>query len=379
MLGAGCTDTITDLPSSRARPVDALEVHITSSGHDIPAEGYRFLVNNRKHVLPATGAARLGLAGAGPVRLHLILPPNCTLRDPVPTSLDPATVSDLRLEVHCDWRETFLFTMTRVGNPYPSIYRHDVSQDSTIGLNEVEAWHGGPRLSPDGGRIVFVSYRRGDSQSSVYIMNRDGSGAHKIADPGGSVGWWAYNLDPTWSPDGSRVAFRTVGIGSAPVRGIVVVNADGSDPQPLGIDGTALDWSPAGDEIVFLAGDALHLLSLASRHVDTIATTDYHELGARLSPDGAYLLAKRVPRTGSGQTELWIIDRAGTNVEQVPTGGEEIGAFSWSADGTMVAWSAAAESLEPYSRIYSATRHSATRQLRLVAPAGHSFGSLDWR
>jgi TolB protein len=51
-----------------------------------------------------------------------------------------------------------------------------------------------------------------------------------------------YEGNPIWSPDGSRIAYVQ---GRDAQRDIMVMNADGSDPQPLTTNATSADYSPA--------------------------------------------------------------------------------------------------------------------------------------
>lgn len=57
-----------------------------------------------------------------------------------------------------------------------------------------------PTWSPDGARIIFMSWREGVTK--LFMMNADGSDQKMIAksDEGSSI-------DPRWSPDGTRVVF----------------------------------------------------------------------------------------------------------------------------------------------------------------------------
>jgi Tol biopolymer transport system component len=90
-------------------------------------------------------------------------------------------------------------------------------------------------------RIAFTSDRDGNGE--IYAMNADGSGLTRLTNSP------AFDSSPTWSPDGSRIAF---GSGFE----IYVMNADGSglanltnDPAEEGHLGFA--WSPDGSRIVF--------------------------------------------------------------------------------------------------------------------------------
>jgi dipeptidyl aminopeptidase/acylaminoacyl peptidase len=99
-----------------------------------------------------------------------------------------------------------------------------------------------PAWSPDGSKIAFRSDR--DATSQIYVMNADGSNQIRITDTGG-------NFRPVWSPDGSKIAFTSDRDGN---NEIYVMNADGSGPvnlsNHLADDGDPA-WSPDGRKIAF--------------------------------------------------------------------------------------------------------------------------------
>jgi TolB protein len=112
-----------------------------------------------------------------------------------------------------------------------------------------DSW--GPVWSPDGKRITLVSNRdaNGELNDEIWVMNADGS------DPVDLTNSPAYDRDPTWSPDATRIAFFTGPEGSPDLE---VMNADGSDPRtlvPSVEDGGEPSWSPDGREIAFIEDD----------------------------------------------------------------------------------------------------------------------------
>jgi len=90
-----------------------------------------------------------------------------------------------------------------------------------------------PDWSPDGSRIIFVNQRDG---LMVYSMNADGtSNARRLTSERGD--------EPAWSPDGSKIALVA---GGAPLSNssIWVMNSDGTGRTRLS-DGSASDDEPA--------------------------------------------------------------------------------------------------------------------------------------
>lgn len=81
-----------------------------------------------------------------------------------------------------------------------------------------------PTWSPDGSRIAFA----GIEPSGIHVMNADGSDQIRLTTDG---------FLPDWSPDGTKIALQTeVFTASYPVFGIDVMNADGTGRTHI-IDG----------------------------------------------------------------------------------------------------------------------------------------------
>jgi TolB protein len=91
-----------------------------------------------------------------------------------------------------------------------------------------------PAFSPDG-RYIAVAHNQSGSYD-IHRLNADGSGRVRLtqtplwvtAAASGNRAW--NNVAPAWSPDGSRIAFLTDRTGRWEIW---VMNADGSDPQPM--------------------------------------------------------------------------------------------------------------------------------------------------
>lgn len=122
----------------------------------------------------------------------------------------------------------------RQGNAWPLTY--DVQDHS-------------PVFSPDGSKIA-VSYRQTDHWE-IHVLNADGTGRVRLTATSyrtlveqhlnGETSRSFNNAAPTWSPDGTQLAFLTDRTGQYP-EGIVweiwVMQADGSNQRPLFSIGT---------------------------------------------------------------------------------------------------------------------------------------------
>lgn len=101
--------------------------------------------------------------------------------------------------------------------------------------------------SPDGSRLAFSDWEnssfgdRPGRPGQIFVINADGSGLRQITNDGD-------NRWPTWSPDGSRIAFvRYPGV-NAPGGTLYTMASDGTDVQEVaGVhpDG-AIAWNPVG-------------------------------------------------------------------------------------------------------------------------------------
>ena len=115
---------------------------------------------------------------------------------------------------------------------------------------------GGPVWSPDGRRLAFVSDRDRNGRclfhdcignaGEIYVMNADGSGEQRLTrNP-------AEDNDPTWSGDGTRIAFARISNESADYD-LFVMNADGGCETRI-TSGREWEWQPDWDQSRGTAG-----------------------------------------------------------------------------------------------------------------------------
>ena len=90
-----------------------------------------------------------------------------------------------------------------------------------------------PTTEPSGDLIAFVSGRDGGPE--IFVMNADGTQVRQLTD---NDAWEAF---PTWSPDGTRIAFSSPS-SSGNYLEIFVMNADGTDVYSTGQEGGSPSW-----------------------------------------------------------------------------------------------------------------------------------------
>ncbi|MFL5896158.1 MAG: TolB family protein [Thermoleophilaceae bacterium] len=105
---------------------------------------------------------------------------------------------------------------------------------------EITSWKLGaatPSWSPDGSLIAFNS--EGGHTPHIYVVRPNGSGLRDVLGPKPS----GFPENPAWSPDGAQIAFD-LGRGGDGQRGIYAMNADGSNVHAL-VDAPQMEVAPA--------------------------------------------------------------------------------------------------------------------------------------
>jgi Tol biopolymer transport system component len=241
-------------------------------------------------------------------------------------------------------------------------------RELTNGGENAEAY-----FSADGKRLIFQSTRAGRTCDQQYIMNIDGTNAHRVsngrgkttcgyfmdgdrhiffassqaidsactprpdpskgyvwrldpydiytADPDGSharqlTNYGVYTAEGVLSPDGKHIVFTSLKDGDLD---IYTMNADGTGVKQLttspGYDGGPW-WSPDGKQIVYRA---------------------FHPTDPKDVADYRSLLADRLVRPN--KMDLWLMNADGSNQRQITRlGGASFGP-SWTPDGRKIVFS----------------------------------------
>ena len=178
------------------------------------------------------------------------------------------------------------------------------------------------------GRIVFHSDRDGDNE--VYTMRLDGTDVRQLTFNNEN------ETNASWSPDGTKIAFRSDREAGEPE--IYIMNADGSN-QTRVTDGTIANdtwpaWSYDGTKLLFSSNRSgnyeIYTINLNGTGLTNLTNHVSSDLDSAWSPDGTKIVF-RTARIGGSETHIMNAD--GTNpIRLTDSAGVNQNTF-WSPDG----------------------------------------------
>jgi TolB protein len=185
--------------------------------------------------------------------------------------------------------------------------------------------------------IIAFTRAEGDSKHHVlYLVHTDGTGLVKLADgPGFS------NDTPTWSPDGSRIAYASGGPGAL-TYDLWAINADGTDQVQLTKhppSGLLPAWSPDGKNIAFSAITQgswtwqISLMNADGSHQLLLTNTKSFDEFPTWTPNGTILFMRHKDLPG----DVFAMNPDGTGIVQLTNLGY-VGDYALSPDGTKIAF-----------------------------------------
>jgi eukaryotic-like serine/threonine-protein kinase len=181
-----------------------------------------------------------------------------------------------------------------IGRPTPQAPPRQLTQlawydrkGRRLGTVGKPGWYRGIALSPDG-RHVAVHQHEGADAGDIWVLELDNE-ARAVRRTFNR----AHNMEPVWSPDGSRIAYVGAGFN------LYQTNSTGDSPERLLLDSLRFafvsDWSPDGKTVLLSYVPAsANQADFAAVDIDTgtvspIVATRFNEGEAKFSPDGHFI------------------------------------------------------------------------------------------
>jgi Tol biopolymer transport system component/DNA-binding winged helix-turn-helix (wHTH) protein len=196
-----------------------------------------------------------------------------------------------------------------------------------------------PSFSPDGSRVAFHWSPGGDDKSRIFVRLTSNDPPQPLTDG-------PRDMFPSWSPDGRLIAFTrlnaaesglyTVPALGGPVRKVLSISTVREElciPQPR--------WSPAGKQLIFAiqVGETcrVELLSLEtfSQRVLTLPPASMFDDVPAFSPDGGSIAFVRHRRYFNSDLYTMPVE-GGTPTRLTSDDAAVVGQLAWSPDGQII-------------------------------------------
>lgn len=206
---------------------------------------------------------------------------------------------------------SLLYTSYHKG--FPDIYRHTLQPPRRQALSSESGINSGGTLSPDGRHLAMILSR--DGRPELYVKDLRAGRLTRLTRTRMSA-----KSGPSWSPDGESIVFTSSHQG---LPHLYIVSRKGGEPRRItrgGGENVGADWGSNG-LIVYTTrqggGYRIAVLNPRDGKIRIISPADADYEDPSWAPDGIHVVASRTIR---GQSELYVLDRAGKQAKALISG-----------------------------------------------------------
>jgi Tol biopolymer transport system component len=241
-----------------------------------------------------------------------------------------------------------VFTSYPWGNSgYWDIYAMSSDGTDRKKLTNDPAWDGDPVFSPDGTKIAFATNRNGNYE--IYVMNADGTAEKRLTNNPDE------DRQPAFSPDGKRIAFTRVVENSYYTYNseVYIMNLDGTGEKRLtnSLGGDDFPtFSPDGTEIAFRScrngNSEIYAIDSNGDNPVNLTKSSAWDGQPDFSADGTKIAFASQPGGAAGRctfsdftsSDIYVMNPDGTEQKRLTTDPGQDSQPNFSADGTKIAF-----------------------------------------
>ena len=193
-----------------------------------------------------------------------------------------------------------------------------------------QTFESSPAWSPDGKQIAFSS-TRGGGETSLYVMNADGSKVERL-EAGGDA------QSPAWSPDDKEIAYAAAFEGFFEIH-VLTLKTGKVRRLTEGMHAISPAWPPDGKQIAFIAyvhgSPEVYVMNDKGKRLQRLTTDSAADADPVWSPDGTRVL---FTSDRGGVPWLYTVRTDGTALTRLPLPSRITGAHQgdWSRDGRII-------------------------------------------
>mgnify|MGYP005809852307 CR=1 FL=1 len=227
------------------------------------------------------------------------------------------------------------FVSTRTG--HKEIWSMDYDGANQKQLTRYNSISTMPAVSPDGTKIAFTTFARGNP--AIMIHSLETNGRLPFYNQRASM-----NATPGFTPDGKQVLFSSTLSGTAQ---LYIANSDGSNLRRLS-NVRAIEVEPkvnpkTGAQIVFVSGRSgpqqIYKMSIDGADVERLTTGEGEASNPAWHPDGVHIAFAWTRGFEPGNWNIFIMDVTTRETLQLTHGRGRNENPSWSPDGLHLAFS----------------------------------------
>lgn len=200
-------------------------------------------------------------------------------------------------------------------------------------------------------KILFRTDRHGAFvKYELYVINDDGSNPTRITNTTTNSG----NYQPTWSPNGQKIAFAAEQDGSTSWD-IIIMNLDGTNRLNLTQHNafeSYFSFSPDGSKIVFESHRdgpfALWSINTDGTGLTKLINNGGPEQPPAWSPNGQKIAFLSFINSVNNKTDVWVMNADGSSPTNLTQSADQETRPLWSPDGTKILFARRPTNTSPY-------------------------------